>query len=214
MSEPWQDCRAAAWAVLAEPAGLRHGQTRFGGAPGAMRHRNASAPGRWSEQPGWTAPVWRGGWREPSQPGPLPAASRAPPPVSNAGRAPQGGAPAGHAPHQVASPAARDMAAGTARKRPAQSSTGAAPCLARPTQITGPDDASRAAHPDPRSVPPARTGQPSADGGCRRAALAGLARLPAPSVVGPAAPPCKPFLPPPPRPAGARARGASEFRTE
>lgn len=144
----------------------------------------------------------------------FPNAVCVPPPVSNAGRAPVCCAPAGRVPVRAARLRPRGMAAGTASPRPAASLTGAAPSQARPTQITGPDDASRAAHPLRQTARYSRLAEPSFDGRGKRTAVAGHAYAPVRSVVGPAAPPCKPFLPPLPRLDGARAGGASEFRTE
>jgi len=169
---------------LAVRPGLRHGRDRFGGAPRTAPARGAAAP----------------------------------PPAPDAGcaRKERAGGPSSP---DAAALRPGGMAAGTARLRPATSSTGAAPSSVRPTQITGPDDASHAAQPTSKS---ARSVRPA--GRCRARwppfqpasgwAIIGHALLPVASVVGPAAPPCKPFPPPPPRRYGARAGGASEFRTE
>ena len=125
MSGPGSICRAAAKAVLAVGAGLRHGQARFGDAPEGAQIATPSPESDGRDEPDRPRHPGAEGSASCRKPG-LPTVACASPPAPNAGCAPETRAPAGRVHALAAYVRPRGMAAGTAGPRPAPSSTGAA----------------------------------------------------------------------------------------
>jgi hypothetical protein len=180
-----------------------------GGDAGLQRFR----AGLGVETTRWTAPLWRGVQRELPRNG-WPIAARAPSPASNVGSTPGGERAFRPCPAPGRSFAAprhgggdRLTAAGKEFNRGGASS-------GAPDADYRVHDARSAPHLNRCSAPWVRPAGLSSDGCGQRAAVAGHAISPVSSAVGSAAPPCKPFPPPLSRLEGARAGGASEFRTE
>jgi len=102
--------------------------------------------------------------------------------------------------------------AGTAPRRSATVFTGAAPPTRLQPAVSGFDDRRDTAFPAARPDRPPGRGDGCADRSGRPVPVLRCRRLPESSAVGPAASPCKPILPPPPRRCAREGR-APEFAT-
>lgn len=182
------------------------GEWHAGIAPGRRKRRN-SDHARPSPVP-MTVACGPGGWRQP------PATEGRPPasPHRTALRASRALDPRRAMPLPKLQGRGSRRVAGTAPRRSATISTGAAPPTRLQPAVPGFDDRRDTAFPAARPNRPPGRGDGCAEWGGRPVPVFRCCRSPGFSAVGPAASPCKPILPPPPRRC-ARAGRAPEFAT-